>query len=129
MIEATETALELDENKRKRTILRIDSGGGSVDDLNWVLERGYQVSAKDYSGLRAHTLAKTVSQWIPDTADNSREIGWITTEDTPYIRPVKRIAERCRKKNDPSNLFSKTPGSKNERLFQGHNTSFFLCFC
>ena len=99
LIEAAETALELNETKRKRTILRINSGGGSVDDLNWVLARGYQVHAKDYSGVRANSLAKTVTQWITDPADSSREMGWVTTEDTPYCRPVKRIAVRCRKKN------------------------------
>jgi len=99
LIEAAETALELDENKRRRTILRIDSGGGSVDDLNWVLARGYQVHAKDYSGVRANALAKTVTQWMTDPADSSREMGWVTSEDTPYCRPVKRIAVRCRKKN------------------------------
>ena len=99
LIEAAETALELDENKRRRTILRIDSGGGSVDDLNWVLARGYQVHAKDYSGVRANALAKTVTQWMTDPADSSREMGWVMSEDTPYCRPVKRIAVRCRKKN------------------------------
>jgi hypothetical protein len=98
-IEAAETALELDEKKRKRTILSIDLGGGSVDDLNWVLGRGYQVHAKDYSGVCANAPTKTVTQWVTDPADSSREIGWVTSEDTPYCRPVKRITVRCRKKN------------------------------
>jgi hypothetical protein len=31
LIEAAESVLELDEAKRKRTILRIDTGGGSVE--------------------------------------------------------------------------------------------------
>jgi hypothetical protein len=99
LIEATETALELNEPQRKRTILRSDSGGGSMDDLNWVLARGYQVHAKDYSGVRAQALAKTVTQWVADPADSRREMGWVTLEDPPYCRPVKRIAVRCRKKN------------------------------
>jgi hypothetical protein len=99
LIEAAETALELDEMKRQRTILRIDSGGGSVDDLNWVLSRGYQVHAKDYSGNRANSLAKTISEWITDPTDSNREMGWVMTQDTPYCRPVKRIAVRTRKNN------------------------------
>ena len=99
LIEAVETALELDENQRKRTILRIDSGGGSVDDPNWVLTRGYPVHAKDYSGVRANALAKTVSQWITDPADSSHAMGWVMSEDTPYCRLLKRVAVRCRKKN------------------------------
>jgi hypothetical protein len=99
LITAAEAALELDENKRQRTILRIDSGGGSVDDLNWALERGYGVHAKDYSGVRAKTLAQSVTEWITDPADASRQVGWVTLEDTLYCRRVKRIAVRCRKKN------------------------------
>ena len=55
LIKATEQVLELDKGKRTRTILRINSGGGSVEDINWLLERGYQVHGKDYSGVRAKT--------------------------------------------------------------------------
>lgn len=99
LIEATERVLELDEPKRKRTILRIDSGGGSVEDINWVLRRGYQVHGKDYSGVRAKTLAESVTEWICDPSDRGRQIGWVTLETDLYCRPVKRIAVRCRKKN------------------------------
>lgn len=49
LIEAAEITLELDEVKRKRTIVRIDSGGESVDDINWLVAKGYQVHGKDYS--------------------------------------------------------------------------------
>ena len=37
LVEAAEQTLDLDEEKRKRTILRVDSGGGSVADVNWML--------------------------------------------------------------------------------------------
>jgi hypothetical protein len=40
LIEAAEQVLELDERQRQRTIVRIDSGGGSVADINWLLRRG-----------------------------------------------------------------------------------------
>jgi Transposase DDE domain group 1 len=99
LIEATESLLELDEAKRKRTILRIDSGGGSVEDINWALERGYQVHGKDYSGVRAKTLAESVTQWVSDPCDRGRQMGWVKLETDLYCRPVKRIAVRCRKKN------------------------------
>ena len=99
MLEATEKALDLDEHKRKRTILRLDSGGGSVEDLNWALQRGYQIHAKDYSGWRARTLAENVPTWISDPCDGNRQIGWVTTQTNLYCRPVQRIAVRCRKKN------------------------------
>ena len=99
LVEAAETCLELDEGKRNRTILRIDSGGGSVEDINWALERGYRVHVKDYSGSRAAQLAKSVSRWFSDPADPAREFGWVTAEASAYVRPVRRIAVRCRKEN------------------------------
>jgi hypothetical protein len=99
LVEATETCLELDEAKRNRTILRVDSGGGSVEDINWALERGYRVHIKDYSGSRATQLAKSVPHWYTDPADPTRQFGWVTAEAGAYVRPVRRIAVRCRKEN------------------------------
>ena len=51
LVEAAEQVLGLDAARRRRTILRIDAGGGSLDDINWALARGYQVHTKDYSAL------------------------------------------------------------------------------
>jgi hypothetical protein len=99
LLEAAEQVLELDEHKRQRTIVRIDSGGGSVGELNWLLSKDYQVHAKDYSGVRATTLAESVRPWIDDPADSSRQMGWVTLPADLYCRPVRRIAVRCRKKN------------------------------
>jgi hypothetical protein len=99
LVEAAETCLELDEAKRNRTILRVDSGGGSVEDINWALERGYRVHIKDYSGSRATQLAKSVQHWFSDPADPTRQFGWVTAEASAYVRPVRRIAVRCRKEN------------------------------
>jgi hypothetical protein len=99
LLEAAEEVLELDEGKRQRTIVRLDSGGGSVGEINWLLGRGYQMHGKDYSGTRAKTLAESVCQWITDPADSRRQMGWVTAEADLYCRPVKRIAVRCRKKN------------------------------
>jgi hypothetical protein len=99
LLQAAEQVLELDEGKRQRTIVRIDSGGGSVGEINWLLERDYQVHGKDYSGVRAKALADSVSEWISDPADSSRQMGWVTLPADLYCRPVQRIAVRCRKKN------------------------------
>jgi hypothetical protein len=89
----------LDETKRKRTILRVDSGGGSVEDINWALERGYRVHIKDYSGNRAVQLATSVSRWFTDPADSTRQFGWVSAETSAYACPVRRIAVRCHKEN------------------------------
>lgn len=100
LVEAAERTLELDETRRQRTILRIDSGGGSVDQVNWLLARGYHVHCKDYSGTRAEKLAETVEEWVTDPDDPNRQFGWVTQPTAGvYVRPVRRIAVRCRKGN------------------------------
>ena len=91
--------LDQDEENRQRTILRIDSGGGSVADINWVLGRGYQLHGKDYSGNRARRLADSVVEWFDDLYNSERQVGWVTTTADGYVRTFKRIAVRCRKKN------------------------------
>jgi hypothetical protein len=101
LVEAAEKTLGLDQDVEKcqRTILRVDSGGGSVDDINWVLQRGYHLHCKDYSGTRAQNLAESVIEWFDDPRCPERQIGWVTAEADIYYRPVKRIAVRCRKNN------------------------------
>ena len=38
-------------------------------------------------------------RWVDDPRIPGRQIGWVTAEASAYIRPVVRIAVRCRKKN------------------------------
>jgi hypothetical protein len=99
LMQAAERTLGLDEAKRKRTIVRVDAGGGSVDDINWLLARGYQVMVKDYSTQRARRLAQQVTWWAEDTKVDGRQVGWVHTPTTDYVRPVRRLAVRCRKAN------------------------------
>lgn len=40
LIEAAEQVLELSAAKRARTIVRVDAGGASLDDSNWLRARG-----------------------------------------------------------------------------------------
>ena len=98
LVEAAEETMGLDEAKRQRTILRVDAGGGSVDDVNWGLGRGYHFHGKDYSANRVKNLVEGV-EWVTDPKDTGRQFGWVTAPTDLYCRPVKRIAVRCRKKN------------------------------
>jgi hypothetical protein len=99
LVLAAERSLDLDEAKRCRTLWRVDAGGGSVEDVNWLLGRGYHVHCKDYSGTRAQTLAACVTTWVDDPRMPERQVGWVPATATPYVRPVRRIAVRCLKKN------------------------------
>src|SRR5215212_4015881 len=99
LVEAAEQILELNQAKRARTIVRIDAGAGSVAEINWLLAQGYQVIAKDYSGQRAQKLALSVTNWVDDPRIDGRQVGWVTEPADVYVRSVRRIAVRCRKKN------------------------------
>jgi len=99
LVLAAEDVLDLDEAKRASTILRTDGHGGSQDDVNWVLNRGYQIHTKEYSARRARALARTVEAWYDDPKVPGRQAGWVTAEPIEYAREVKRIAVRTRRKN------------------------------
>jgi hypothetical protein len=99
LLEAAERTLELDERKRERTLVRVDAGGGSLDEVNWLLARHYQVHCKDYSSSRACRLAASVQDWVDDPHVEGRQVGWVQLPASEYVRPVRRIAVRCHKAN------------------------------
>ena len=96
---AAAEVLDLDEAKRRRTIIRVDAGGGSVDEVNWLLGADYQLHCKDFSSARAKNLAETVKEWVSDPHTAGRELGWVDEPGDEYIRPVRRLALRWKKKN------------------------------
>lgn len=99
VIEAEEV-LGLDEKKRQRTILRFDASGGRLEDINWMLGRGYQIHGKDCSSSRAATWAATVEQWYADPIHAERQMGWAEPLTTPdYVRSLRWLVIRWRKKN------------------------------
>jgi hypothetical protein len=97
LLRAAEATLQLNEAKRTRTILRVDAGAGTEDDLNWLLKRGYEIMAKEYSGRRIARLAKTVHEWVQDPTWPERSFGWVSEPATGYVRPVQRLVVRCRR--------------------------------
>ena len=82
MVQATEQTLERDEHTRCRTVWRLDAGGGSVADVNWLLEHNAHVHCKDYAGTRAQTLAARVTAWVEDPRIPERQVGWVTVAPT-----------------------------------------------
>jgi hypothetical protein len=65
LLEAAEQTLRLtqeEEKRRRRTIVRVDAGGATLADINWLLERGYEVHAKDYSSQRVKKLLGSVTR-------------------------------------------------------------------
>jgi hypothetical protein len=99
LIEETEWVLDLDAGRRARTVLRIDAGGGSINDVNWLLRRGYHIHSKDVSLQRAAGIAPTVKEWFPDPRHPGRRVGWATCPSDGYEREVRRLVVRRQKRN------------------------------
>jgi hypothetical protein len=93
LIEMAEEVLELDEKRRKRTILRVDAGGGTDANINFYLDRGYFGMTKAKNWKRTSKLVKTVTNWqsIPQLPDH--ECGWVG-EPHAYVRPTRQLAVR-----------------------------------
>lgn len=98
LIIVAEITLELNETKRKNTILRMDGGGGDDDNIDWVLTRHYHLLVKIKNWRRAEKLAATVTTWFVDSKVSDREIGWVEKLDV-YAQPTRQLAIRQRKKN------------------------------
>lgn len=99
LLQEASWVLKLDAHQRAHTIIRVDSGGGTQEDINWVLSQGFAFHGKDYSGKRAEVLAASVRQWIEDPKCPGRQIGWVQDPHTPYVREVVRVAARCQRAN------------------------------
>src|SRR6266581_3227330 len=57
------------------------------------------IKAKEYSGRRVLRLAKSVVEWVQDPEWSERSFGWVSEPATDYVRPVVRIAVRCRRQD------------------------------
>src|SRR5258707_5498513 len=87
-------ALALTPQQRARTIVRLDAGGGTLEEINACLSAGYQFHGNDFSTAGARHLCKSVQHWYDDPRQPGRQVGLVTTEPTDYVRPVVRIGER-----------------------------------
>jgi hypothetical protein len=100
LVEGAEAALHLTRVRRARTLVRLDGGGGTDDDLTWLLAREYRVLAKVHNWKRAAKLAASVTTWQPDPKEPQREWGWVT-QPYPYPRPTQQLALRWPRANTP----------------------------
>ena len=80
--------------KRARTEIRLDSGWGSTEIIDWLLARGYQVTGKIKSNARVRTLVGAVAPtaWQPTTSPG-REVAPIPTPGG--LRPAARAVRRA----------------------------------
>lgn len=87
---ATEKALELAAEGRRRTVWRLDAGAGTDEKLRWLLARDYQIIAKGYSNKRAKVLAAQAYRW-----DAYKDV-WIAEVEPvgDFGRPVRVFVKR-----------------------------------
>lgn len=93
LIRMAENVLDLNENRRKRTVLRVDAGGGTDANINFFLERDYFGLIKVKNWQRICKLVKTVSDWHPLPQLPDHECGWIG-QPHEYVRPTRQLAVR-----------------------------------
>jgi hypothetical protein len=91
-----EMVLELDQNRRKQCVIRVDGGGGKDADINWMLLRGYYIIVKVKNWKRSKKLAETVQEWHPDPKEYGREFGWVGTPHE-YEGTTRQVAIRSKK--------------------------------
>lgn len=98
LVAATEEVLALNPGFRKRTIIRVDGGGGSDKDINWLLNRHYLLLVKVKNWQRAAKLCRSVTTWHRDRRVPDREVGWVQ-QPHAYDQPTRQLAIRALQKN------------------------------
>ena len=95
LIAETEKVLDLDANRRGRSLIRMDSGGGDEADVNWLLRRGYLVLLKMAGSQRALKLARQIpaSAWLTDPRQPHRQLAWLP-KGIAYEHPTQQVVER-----------------------------------
>lgn len=98
----TETSLDLAKEHRKQVVYRLDGGSGTDENLIWLLNRGYQILAKGYSGKRANAWAQYVSRWNSYGSDS-----WLGSIASPvdFGRPVHILVKKWLKDGRPRHSY------------------------
>jgi len=88
-----ENVLNLDETRRKRTILRVDGGGGTDGNINWALRRGYFWMSKVKNWQRTSKLVAPITDWQDLSELPGHEVAWVPMPH-PYEKPMRQLAVR-----------------------------------
>lgn len=96
LLERNENVLNLDETRRKRTILRVDGGGGTDGNINWALARGYFWMSKVKNWQRTSKLVAPITEWQSVPELPGHEVAW-APQPHPYEKPMRQLAVRWAK--------------------------------
>jgi len=83
--------LESSPKKRARTLIRLDGGFGTDENVEWLSSRGYHFVAKGYGGGRAKKLARSVAKdtW-PEGRTAGQFLAVVAREEAPATRARPR---------------------------------------
>jgi len=85
-------ALE-DRDRRSLILLRTDAGGGTEDEINWALGRGYQILTKLKNHQRTQKLVQSVVTWYDDPKVPGRSVG-LVEQPYAFVAPTIQVAIR-----------------------------------
>ena len=94
LISELERVLPLRRKERQRTLLRMDAGFGTDDNITWVLPHDYQLLVKGFSGKRAAAYARRVTTWT-EIRPNDTWIAW-SPKQLVFPRPTRTAVVRWR---------------------------------
>ena len=93
LIKMTETVLELNENRRKSTILRVDGGGGTDGNIDWALLRDYFWMSKVKNWQRTSKLVAPITNWQSAPELPGHDVAWVPVPHA-YQCPMRQLAMR-----------------------------------
>jgi hypothetical protein len=91
-----ERVLRSSPEHRSRTLVRLDGGFGTDENIEWLCSRGYHFVAKGYGGGRASKLAKSVPEggW-KEGPTSGQSLAVLAPEEAPrYSRETKTVLRR-----------------------------------
>jgi Transposase DDE domain group 1 len=91
-----ERVLKSTPQKRSRTLIRLDGGFGTDENVQWLCQRGYHFLIKGYGGSRAKKLAKSVAEdaW-QEGPTAGQSLALLAPEVAPrYSRQTKTVLRR-----------------------------------
>ncbi len=89
-----ERVLKSSPEKRGRTLVRLDGGFGTEENIEWLCSRGYQFVAKGYGGGRAKKLARSVPEGSWHEGPTSGQQLGMPTAPPRYARKTKTVVRR-----------------------------------
>jgi hypothetical protein len=90
-----ERVLESSSHKRQRTLIRLDGGFGTDENIEWLCSSGYHFVVKGYGGGRASKLAKSVAEDGWHEGPTAGQLLAIAAQEAPrYSRQTKTVVRR-----------------------------------